>query len=102
MRWRVDARVRRAGLSMRFRSDMRLTRVGLVHAMDIHAMHGYQWKQLTFVDTIIFFGYPDSEIVMVDGTFWDDSFEQHRSWGDTMMLISDGVQKLFKWSFCRC
>ena len=38
MRWRVDARVRRAGLSMRFRSDMRLTRVGLVHAMDIHAV----------------------------------------------------------------
>ena len=24
----------------------------------------------------------DSEIVMVDGTIWDDSFEQDRSWDD--------------------
>ena len=24
----------------------------------------------------------DSEIVMVDRTFWDDSFEQDRSWDD--------------------
>ena len=27
--------------------------------------------------------YADSEIVMVGGTFWDDSFEQDRSWDDS-------------------
>ena len=30
----------------------------------------------------------DSEIVMVDGTFWDDSFEQDRSWDDFGTTIS--------------
>ena len=27
--------------------------------------------------------YSDSEIVMVDRTFWDDSFEQDQSWNDS-------------------
>ena len=31
---------------------------------------------------------PDSEIVMVDGTFWDASFEQDRSWDDFGTTIS--------------
>ena len=30
----------------------------------------------------------DSEIVMVDGTFWDDSFEQDLSWDDFGTTIS--------------
>ena len=32
--------------------------------------------------------YSDSEIVMVDRTFWDDSFEQDRSWDDYGTTIS--------------
>ncbi len=32
--------------------------------------------------------FSDSEIVMVDGTFWDDSFEQDRSWDDFGTTIS--------------
>ena len=33
----------------------------------------------------------DSEIVIVDGTLWDDSFEQERSWNDAGTTIS-GIQ----------
>ena len=31
---------------------------------------------------------PDSETVMGDGTFWDNSFEQDRSWDDSGTTIS--------------
>ena len=31
---------------------------------------------------------PDSEIVMVEGTIWDDSFDQDRSWEDSGTTIS--------------
>ena len=34
---------------------------------------------------------PDSEIVMVDGTFWDASVEQDRSWDHSGTTIS-GIQ----------
>ena len=36
----------------------------------------------------LFSNLADSEIVMVDGTFWDDSFEQDRSWDDFGTTIS--------------
>ena len=32
--------------------------------------------------------FTDSEIVMLDGTFWGDSFEQNRSWDDSGTTIS--------------
>ena len=40
-------------------------------AMESIDIHGYPYPW-----------HPDSEIVMVDGKFWDDSFEQDRSWDD--------------------
>ena len=32
--------------------------------------------------------YPDSGLVMVDGAFWDDFFEQNLSWDDFGTIIS--------------
>jgi len=31
---------------------------------------------------------PDSELGMVDGAFWDEFFEQDRSWDDFGTIIS--------------
>ncbi len=53
---------------------------------------GHSWQGPFFqkIMSLKFWGpiFADSEIVMVDGTFWDDSFEQDRSWDDFGTTIS--------------
>ena len=51
--------------------------------------NGNPWNSLKFMDIQwTYMDSPESEIVMVDRTFFDDSFKQDRSWVDSGTTIS--------------
>ena len=65
-----------------------LSRCGMsANSQSVHSL-SYSYTQKTETDVGGVSLVADSEIVMVDGTSWDESFEQDRSWDDSGATIS--------------